>query len=91
MKINKQELLDFVNSLPDNVEVEATNILEADCYKREWTPVQNPVYSDLGGHYETLVTNTITMTFKFDTKYEGFFKRTYENREGIFRNVRRVN
>jgi hypothetical protein len=84
--MSKQQLLQFVQDLPDNVEVfpfEYAN--EHDSFQFE-----TPWKSHQLGIYRKSVTNNLTLKLKFTAEIEGEFLRTYTNQAGQFLNIHRI-
>lgn len=86
--MDKQQLLEFVQTLPDNLEVMPISFDESKQEYREWEPQYRS--TDLGGVYQCNVDNILTLRFQFMTRYQGEFMRTYNDPDGSFRNLHRV-
>jgi hypothetical protein len=84
--MNKQELLKLISDMPDNLFCEPLEISEAEEQCEPWVPAK----TQLVGQYDRKVNNSIKLKLRFTTEYTGHFKRTYENPEGAFSNVRRI-
>ena len=84
--MTKQELLAFVNSLPDDAEVLPRDVTltgenRSDPSPWELTPICR---------YRREVEHLVTLRITFKTAEEADFQRTYEDPEGSFRNLHRV-
>ena len=87
--MNKQQLLEFITSLPDDLTITPIDLSECKSEAGDWKS-QNKVTS-LGGVYQQRVDNTLVLRLEFTARYEGEFRRTLENQDGVFHNVHRVN
>lgn len=87
--MTKTELLMLVQSLPDDLEAIPLDISESSVVAGDWeSQSRSGAY---GGVHQRSVDNTLTLRLLFRTRYEGEFRRTYENPDGQFFNVRRIN
>lgn len=86
--MDKKQLLDFIQSLPDDLYVQPLEIQECKHEQGPWEG-QNRI-TTLGGVYQRGVDNTLTLRLDFKTRYEGEFRRTYENPDGEFHNLHRI-
>ena len=86
--MDKKALLEFVQSLPEDVEVLPIECTEKTKRAEEWQS-QGKI-GEFGGIYRQRVKNELKLELRFTTEYEGQFRRTYENQDGIFINVRRI-
>ncbi|MNJ68438.1 hypothetical protein D3C77_646880 [compost metagenome] len=86
--MTKQELLAFVNSLPEDTEVlprEVTLRQENRDDPSPWESTGTAI-----GRYRREVEHLVTLSITFKTAEEADFQRTYENPEGSFRNLHQV-
>lgn len=86
--MTKQELLDFVNSLPEDAEVlprDVTLTAENHDEPRPWESTGTAI-----GRYRREVEHLVTLRITFTSAQEADFQRTYEDPEGSFRNLHRV-
>lgn len=86
--MDKKQLLEIIQSLPDDLYVQPLELLECIQEASEWESLGR--HTSLGGVYQKDVRNTLVLRIQFKTRYEGEFRRTYENKLGEFRNVRRI-
>lgn len=86
--MDKQQLLEFVQSLPDDLQVMPLACEEVDRREHEWESQHRSTH--LGGVYQRNVDNTITLRLSFRTREQGEFLRTYTDPDGTFRNLRQV-
>lgn len=83
--MDKQQLLDLINDLPDDVFALPFEYSECKSQQGDWK-------SDglFIGHYKTKVENELVIRLHFQTEYAGQFKRTYTDPDGSFYNVIRI-
>ena len=86
--MNKQQLLELIQQMPDDLEVAPINICEGYEKSHEWEYQYRSTH--LGAVYRKNVDNEITLTLRFKTIFEGEFSRKYENVTGNFSNLRRI-
>ena len=88
--MNKQELLEFVNALPDDMEVEPLNYesLAAEPQAPEWSPSIGNNYTACS-HYRRKVDRRFTLVVRCQTETEADFERTAWGSERWF-NVKRI-
>lgn len=86
--MNKVQLLELIQNMPDDLEVQPITLSEHSEKVHDW--VSQHRVTLLGGIYQQKIENEFTMTLRFTTTIEGEFRRTYENSTGTFFNVRRV-
>lgn len=86
--MNKAELIKMIESLPEDMFVEPLEFSECKAIEGQWLS-ENRI-GNFGGVYRRDVDNVVTLRLNFKTQYEGEFRRTYENKDGMFRNVRRI-
>jgi len=87
--MDKQQLLELVNSLPDNLEVLPISLTDSNSNK-----VGEPTFTGLTGNtyraeYEDLYENTLTLSFRFKTKVKYEFQRDDDGNPKVA-NVRRI-
>lgn len=87
--MDKEELIRFIKSLPDDLQSMPIEITEH-------SQVHSPWYSThesglFGGIHKKRVENNVTIQLVFTTEYQGEFRREYTNPEGSFFNVKRTN
>jgi hypothetical protein len=87
--MNKQQLLEFIQGLPDNVQAAPFEYSEISTQQDEW--VSQGRSTQCGGVYQCDVENKMTLRLEFKTKFEGEFLRTCTDPDGSFRNIRRLN
>jgi len=86
--MNKQQLLELVQSLPDDAECLPIEISECSQDGYEWESQHRS--TSLGGVYQRSIENILVLRLQFRTREQGEFRRTYEDQEGSFRNIHRV-
>ncbi|MNJ49936.1 hypothetical protein D3C77_451950 [compost metagenome] len=86
--MTKQELLDFVNSLPDDAEVSPRDVTLTTENRDEPSPWEST--GTTVGRYRREVEHSVTLRITFTTAQEADFQRTYEDPNGSFRNLRQV-
>ena len=82
--MDKKRLLEFIENLPDNLEVQPLEYNECKIKENEWESQHRS--TEIGGVYHQTVDNILI----FKTKFEGEFKRSQQNKEGNFFNLRRI-
>lgn len=86
--MGKQELLDLINSLPDDMQALPINVMECAQEASAWE--RQGVTTDLGSVYQRNVDNEVTLRLHFRTREQGEFLRTYTDPDGSFRNMKRI-
>lgn len=84
----KQQLLEFVQGLPDDAEWLPLEMSECSEDFGDWESQHRS--TDLGGVYQRSVDNNLIVRLHFKTREQGEFLRTYCDPEGSFRNLRRI-
>ena len=85
--MDKAQLLAWVQSLPDNLQVHDFQLRRDTVREQPWRVVldEKPICL-----HEQKVDYRFDMVIEFRDTFRGEFRRTYENPEGMFHNVRRV-
>lgn len=86
--MDKKGLIEFVQSLPDDLEVLPLEPEAQDRFNYGWES-QNK-FTDLGGVHQCDVHNTLTVRIVFRTRYHGEFRREYNDPDGAFYNIHRI-
>lgn len=86
--MTKQELLDFVNSLPEDAEVLPRDVTLTEENRDDPSPWEST--GTTLGRYRRDVEHTVTLRIQFTTAQEADFQRTYEDPNGSFHNLHRV-
>lgn len=86
--MTKDELLKFVQSLPDDAEVLPIDVTLGE--ENGDTPSPWEATGTLIGRYRREVDHLVTLRLSFRTAQEADFQRTYENPSGIFSNLHTV-
>lgn len=86
--MNKAELLEFVQSLPDDAECMPFDITRETITNGEWYPSDDNSLA-IGVHKRDVKYN-LTLDLVYTVTQAADFKRTYEDPQGIFSNLRRV-
>lgn len=86
--MNKQELLQLINDMPDDMF--ALPVEYTECKQRigEWESTGS--VTSIGSVYQRSVENELVLRLKFNTRYEGEFRRKYNDPDGTFYNLRRI-
>lgn len=87
--MDKQHLLELVNSLPDNLEVLPISLTDTSSHK-----VDGPTFAGLTGttyraEYEDQYEHILTLSFRFKTKVKYEFQRDDDGNPQVT-NVRRI-
>lgn len=85
---DKQSLIKFIESLPDNLFVRPLNYEEVE--RKQSEPESLYKSGHYGGVYQWDVENVLTLRLEFNTRVQGEFRRTYTNPDGDWRNCKRV-
>jgi hypothetical protein len=86
--MNKEQLLAFVQSLPDDAECLPLNLTRESIERGDWFPSDDRTSKI--NTYEREVTHNLTLTLVYKLTQAAEFKRTYEDPQGVFSNLRRV-
>jgi len=86
--MDKKQLLELIQNLPDDTAVEPFDYSE--CRREEGLWESQGRSTEIGGVYRKTVDNELTLRLRFKTQFEGEFRRTYQNSEGQFFNLKRV-
>lgn len=86
--MNKRQLLDLINRLPENLECMPFEITQNSEQAEEWISTNETRWC--GGVYERKVNHEMRLDLRFVTRQEAEFKRSYEDPEGVFRNLRNI-
>lgn len=87
--MDKQQLLEFVQRLPDDAEAFPFELSECEQDAGCWESQHQS--GEYGGIYRRTIQNALTLRLSFKTREQGEFRRTYEDPDGMFRNLRRIN
>ncbi|WP_146002144.1 hypothetical protein [Cupriavidus pauculus] len=86
--MDKRQLLELIQSLPDDLSVQPLELSECKQREHSWeAQCRTGLY---GGVYQRNVDNTLTLRLDFKTREEGEFRRTHTDPDGGFRNLRRI-
>jgi hypothetical protein len=86
--MDKKQLLEFIQNLPDDVEAIPADYRVSQQKEGPWESQGRKTH--IGGVYRQTVDNKLSIHLRFTTQFEGEFRRTYENDEGEFLNIKRV-
>lgn len=86
--MTKQELLNLINSLPDDMKAIPIDVMECAQEASAWE--RQGVTTDLGSVYQRNVDNEVTLKLHFRTREQGEFLRTYTDPDGSFSNMQLI-
>lgn len=86
--MNKRQLIELITRLPDNLECMPFEIKQDSVHEEDWIGTNEK--RQYGGVYERKVNHEMRLDLRFVTRQEAEFRRSYEDPEGVFRNLRTI-
>lgn len=88
--MDKQKLLELIQSLPDDLFCNPLNYEEQGQVQHDWVPCPPDESQGVSNAYKRDIDNTLVLRIDFRTTVRGEFRRTIEDPEGQFHNVMRL-